>query len=136
MAFDDSRPIWVQLVATFRTRIASGGWPPSSKIPSVRELALAEGVNPNTVQRALGELDREGLTSPERSAGRFVTSDEEAIRAVRRDLAIGATRAHAGVLRALGLTLEEGAALLADHWTDIAVPAEGGADESARGGAR
>ena len=63
MQIDDSRPIWVQLVAEFRLRIVSGQWAPGSKIPSVRELASSAGVNPNTVQRALAALDRTGLTA-------------------------------------------------------------------------
>ncbi len=140
MPVDDSRPIWVQLVSAFRTRIASGAWPASSRIPSVRELALAEGVNPNTVQRALGELDREGLTTAERAQGRFVTSDEALIGAVRRELAVGATRDHAAALRGLGLGLDEATALLEGHWNDSHSDSEGGAatgaDATARGGAR
>ena len=62
MDLDDSRPIWVQLANDFRHRIVSGQWPPGSKVPSVRELAASSGVNPNTVQRALGALDSEGRT--------------------------------------------------------------------------
>ena len=58
MDLDDSRPIWIQLVDDFRMRIVTGIWPAGTRIPSVRDLATQAGVNPNTVQRALAELDR------------------------------------------------------------------------------
>lgn len=116
MAIEGSGPVWVQLVTAFRARIASGIWSPSAQIPSVRELALSEGVNPNTVQRALGELDREGLTLTERAHGRFVTDDIALIADVRRELAAEATRTHVSALRALGLTRADARTLLDHHW--------------------
>lgn len=119
MTIDDSRPIWVQLVETFRINIVSGAWPPSSKIPSVRELALQAGVNPNTIQRALGELDRQGLTEAERTQGRFVTADQHVINATRAELALDATRDHITTVTQLGLSLDRAQELLAEQWTDI-----------------
>ncbi|WP_026460334.1 GntR family transcriptional regulator [Schaalia suimastitidis] len=116
MRIDDSRPIWVQLVETFRKNIASGQWAPGSKIPSVRELAIDAGVNPNTVQRALAELDRDGLTIPERTQGRFVTSDATVIHTIRHDLAQGATDDHITTLKAIGMDIDEATALLLKRW--------------------
>lgn len=75
MSVDDSRPIWIQLVDTFSHNIVTGKWPAGSQIPSVRELAIDAGVNPNTIQRSLSQLDTAGLTVTERTQGRFVTSD-------------------------------------------------------------
>ena len=72
MRIDDTRPIWIQLADSFRGRITDGTWKPGEKIPSVRDLAIEAGTNPNTVQRALSALDEEGLTVPKRTAGRFV----------------------------------------------------------------
>lgn len=118
MQVDDTRPIWIQLVDTFRHRIVSGHWSPGSKIPSVRELASGAGVNPNTVQRALAELDRTGLTSAERTAGRFVTADAAVLDAVRRELATGATDAYVVALTGLGMSLDGATRLLAERWTD------------------
>ena len=118
MQVDDTRPIWIQLVDAFRHRIVSGHWSPGSKIPSVRELASGAGVNPNTVQRALAELDRTGLTSAERTAGRFVTADAAVLDAVRRELAIGATDAYVVALTGLGMSLDGATRLLAERWTD------------------
>ena len=118
MQVDDTRPIWIQLVDAFRHRIVSGQWAPGSKIPSVRELASGAGVNPNTVQRALAELDRTGLTSAERTAGRFVTADTAVLDAVRRELAAGATDAYVVALTGLGMSLDGATRLLAERWTD------------------
>lgn len=116
MDLDDSRPIWVQLADDFRRRIVSGQWPLGSKIPSVRELAADTGVNPNTVQRALGALDGEGLTATERTAGRFVTTRASTIDSVRRSLASGATDAYIDTLTAIGMDLDQTTALLTERW--------------------
>ena len=116
MQLDDSRPIWAQLVDEFRRRIASGEWPTGLKMPSVRELALELGVNPNTVQKALGEVDRLGLTIPERTAGRFVTRDEAAIEAARAALAQANADALVATAAGLGMTLAETTQLLERRW--------------------
>ena len=116
MDLDDSRPIWVQLADDFRRRIVSGQWPPGSKVPSVRELAAGTGVNPNTVQRALGALDGEGLTATERTAGRFVTTKASAIDSVRRSLASGATDTFIAAVTAIGMDLAQAGETLAEQW--------------------
>ena len=118
MRIDDTRPIWIQLADSFRARITDGTWKPGQKIPSVRDLAIEAGTNPNTVQRALAELDRTGLTSAERTAGRFVTADAAVLDAVRRELAIGATDAYVVALTGLGMSLDGATRLLAERWTD------------------
>lgn len=116
MDVDDTRPIWVQLAAEFRRRVAAGDWAPGTRIPSVRELALDLGVNPNTVQRALGELDREALTVTERTAGRFVTEDRDAIDAAREELAAATTDSYVDSVAGIGLGLEDATRLLARRW--------------------
>ena len=116
MRIDDTRPIWIQLADSFRARITDGTWKPGQKIPSVRGLAIEAGTNPNTVQRALGALDREGLTAAERTAGRFVTTRKSVINSVRRNLASGATDAYIDTLTAIGMDLDQTTALLAERW--------------------
>jgi len=116
MPIDDSRPIWIQLVDDFRMRIVTGIWPAGTRIPSVRDLATQAGVNPNTVQRALGALDGEGLTATERTAGRFVTTRASVIDSVRRGLASGATDAYIDTLTAIGMDLDQTTALVAERW--------------------
>ena len=58
----DDRPIWLQLSQQMARRIVTGVYPPGSRLPSVRELAAEAGVNPNTMQRAMAQLDQDGLT--------------------------------------------------------------------------
>lgn len=116
MNIDDSRPIWIQLVGEFRRRIAVGEWPPGSKLPSVRELALDLSVNPNTVQRALGEIDRDGLTSTERTTGRFVAADEQAVTNIRQELGLEAADEFLQVAIGVGLNLTETQDLIAARW--------------------
>ncbi len=84
---DKNRPIYIQLVEELQSRIVSGAYPPGAKVDSVRDLAAEAAVNPNTMQRALAELEQSGLLRAERTSGRFVTEDEELIAAVRKSLA-------------------------------------------------
>ena len=116
MPIGDSRPIWIQLVDDFRMRIVTGIWPAGTRIPSVRDLATQAGVNPNTVQRALAELDRSGLTVAERTAGRFVTADAAVLDAVRRELAVGATDTFIAAVTAIGMDLAQAGETLAEQW--------------------
>lgn len=79
MDFDNSRPIYLQLLEEFKLKISTGQWKAGDKIDSVRNLASLYKVNPNTVQKALVELEREGLTETRRTAGRFVTDNQNLI---------------------------------------------------------
>lgn len=85
--FSNSAPIYAQLIEQIKMAIVSGGFPAGERLPSVRELAAETGVNPNTMQRAMAELERNGLVYSQRTAGRFVTEDAAAIAAARRNLA-------------------------------------------------
>ena len=73
--FDSSRPIYAQLVERLKAKILAGTYPPGGHLDSVRDMAAAAGVNPNTMQRALAQLETEGLVRTERTAGRYVTED-------------------------------------------------------------
>ena len=77
--FDSSRPIYAQLVERLKAKILAGIYPPGGHLDSVRDLAAAAGVNPNTMQRALAQLENEGLVRTERTAGRYVTEDRALI---------------------------------------------------------
>lgn len=85
--FDNSRPIYTQLVERFKARILGGVYPPGGRLPPVRELAASAGVNPNTMQRALAQLETEGLVYTERTAGRYVTKNEALIEQLRESTA-------------------------------------------------
>ena len=77
--FRNDQLIYSQLTQRLTEAIVSGIYAPGEKLPSVRELAVEAGVNPNTVQRALSELERDGLVFSQRTAGRFVTENENMI---------------------------------------------------------
>ena len=109
---DDSRPIWLQLWEQLARRVATGVYPPGSRLPPVRELAAEAGVNPNTMQRALAQLEQAGLCRADRTAGRLVTEDRAAIEAVRRKEAEAAVRQYLENMAALGYTREQAAELL------------------------
>ena len=86
-SFSNDLPIYTQLVGQIKTAIATGVFPPGERLPSVRDLASEAGVNPNTMQRALSQLESEGLVYSQRTAGRFVTEDQEKIAGAKRELA-------------------------------------------------
>lgn len=71
--FNSEAPIFLQIMYNIKLRIARGELKPGDKVPPVRELAVEAGVNPNTMQKALSELEREGILQSERTIGRFVT---------------------------------------------------------------
>lgn len=77
--FDNNIPIYIQLVEQLKISIISGQLNSGSRIPSVRELALQTKVNPNTMQKALGELEELKLIYTERTNGKFVTNDQQLI---------------------------------------------------------
>ena len=85
--FSNDAPIYTQLIQQVKVGIVTGAFPPGERLPSVRDMATEAGVNPNTVQRALAELERDGLVYSQRTAGRFVTEDNTMINTAKRSLA-------------------------------------------------
>ena len=102
--FDDGSPIYLQLCSVIKSRIASGAYTPGEKLPPVRDLAIEAGVNPNTVQRAYSELERDSLVNADRTSGRYVTADEEKIKTLRGSLSSGYIEEMFTRLRELGLS--------------------------------
>ena len=84
--FVDGMPIYLQIIDELTIRIARRDYLPGEKLPSVREVAIEAGVNPNTVQRALTELERRGLVRTERTSGRFVTGGESGLKEIHNNL--------------------------------------------------
>ena len=112
---EDNRPIWLQLSQQLTRRIITGVYPPGSRLPSVRELAAEAGVNPNTMQRALAQLDQDGLAKADRTAGRLVTQDTEVLDRVRRGEARAVIRQYLDAMAALGYSVPEAAAILQEE---------------------
>lgn len=85
--FQSDRPIYAQIMLHIQLDIVSGKYAAGEKLPSVRELAADAAVNPNTMQKALTELERLGLVYSQRTSGRFITEDENMIQAIKQQLA-------------------------------------------------
>ena len=84
---DNNIPIYLQLVEQLKIYIISGKISPGDRLPSVRELALQTKVNPNTMQKALLELEELGLIYTERTNGKFVTVDKKLIDKYKKEYA-------------------------------------------------
>ena len=105
-------PVYAQLIEQIQVGIASGVFAPGERLPSVRDLATEAGVNPNTMQRALAELERQGLVYTQRTAGRFVTEDHQMIENAKRELARRHIRTFVETMGRLGYQKEEIVSLL------------------------
>lgn len=81
------RPIYIQLMEVLKCKIISGTYKPGDKLPSVRDLAAEASVNPNTMQKALTELERENLIFTNRTSGKFISEDETMIHKLKQDIA-------------------------------------------------
>jgi DNA-binding transcriptional regulator YhcF (GntR family) len=84
---NNDRPVYIQLIEQIQAEIISGNYKPGDKLPSVRDLAADATVNPNTMQKALAELERIGLLLTNRTSGRYITSDDTMIRELRAESA-------------------------------------------------
>ena len=113
--FDNDKPIYIQLIDLIRFKIISGEFSIGEKLSSVRELAEEAGVNPNTMQKALVELEKQGLVYTQRTTGRFVTEDKNHIKAVRDEYATLKIKELTSALLKLGYEHEELLILLKEN---------------------
>ena len=105
--FDNERPIYVQLVEIIRIQIVSGKLKKGEKIPSVRDLALQMKVNPNTMQKALVELENQKLIYTERTNGKYVTEDVKLIEKVKNELAKEKVKTYVNSMNSIGISFEK-----------------------------
>jgi GntR family transcriptional regulator len=105
--FDESKPIYLQIMDEIKRSISRGELKEGDKVPSVREFAQKLGVNPNTVARAYMELEREGILVTKRGQGTFVSDDREMIRSIREDLIRKSFDTFLSELKELGISKEE-----------------------------
>ena len=111
---DSSRPIYLQIIERVQMDIITGRYQPGDKLPSVRDLAQEAAVNPNTMQKALSELERSGLIYSQRTSGRFITEVKELIHQMKKELAAAEVSAFVAHMKQLGITPEEIRQLLAE----------------------
>ena len=104
---DDDRPIYLQLMERIQHDILSGVYKPGDKIPSLRDLALDAAVNPNTMQKALSELERSGLLYSQRTSGRFITEDKRLLKKMKQELAADHIQQFFTQMRQLGFSDSE-----------------------------
>lgn len=116
--FTTQQPIYQQLVDEISMRIFNGTYPLGERLPSVRELAVVAAVNPNTMQRALSELESRSLVSTQRTSGRTVTTDEAVIRAARDRKARQLCGTFLSQMYALGMDRQQTFALLTEQEPD------------------
>ena len=116
--FDSDKPIFIQLVERLESDIVSGKYAPGDKLPTVRELAVEAAVNPNTMQKALAEIERNGYIISLRTSGKFVTDNQELILSLNRDRSEEIVRNFLSEIKRLGLTVEDAVELVKKYSTD------------------
>lgn len=104
---DNNRPVYLQLMEKIQQDIISGVYHAGDRLPSVRELALEASVNPNTMQKALSELERNGLVHTQRTSGRFITEDKTMLKQLKTELAAVHIQDFLNTMKQLGFPPEE-----------------------------
>lgn len=123
---NSDRPIFIQIIEKIQMDIISGLYRPGDKLPSVRELAQEASVNPNTMQKALSELERTGLVYSQRTSGRFITEDMTMIEKLKSELAKEMVTQFLENMQKLGFQKEDAISLLTELTEQ-----EGGSDDTA-----
>lgn len=108
----NDRPIYIQLTEQITQYIVAGIFKPGTRMASVRDLAADAGVNPNTMQRAMAELERNGLVKTHRTTGRMITEDLEMLNNIRNELAGARVAEFLDGMKTIGFSPKEAAALL------------------------
>ena len=109
---NNDRPIYAQIIERIEMQIISGYYKPGDRLPSVREFAAGAGVNPNTMQKALGELERKQLIITQRTSGKVVTEDYSMIEDVKKQFASEQIKMFLKKMNELGIDKEETIQLL------------------------
>ncbi|OWA34584.1 GntR family transcriptional regulator [Saccharibacillus sp. O16] len=123
--FDNNLPIYLQIMNYIKLQIVTGKLGPGEKIPSVRDLAAELKINPNTIQRTFQELEREGVAESRRGLGRFVTSEDEKIMAIKKEMAAELLERFIGGMRELGFDNQNIVKIVAES-VEEKQPEEGG----------
>lgn len=105
--FDNNIPIYIQLVEQLKIYIIQGKLKHGDRLPSVRELALQTKVNPNTMQKALVELEELNLVYTERTNGKYVTTDELLINKYRENYANELSKKYFASMESIGFNKNE-----------------------------
>ena len=120
--FNGSKPVYQQIKSKLRDAILTGHFPPGSRVPSVRELAAMAKVNPNTMQRALAELEQEEILVGCGTLGRCVTADAGVLEEIRKQALEEAAENCIRQFRELGLSPRQAAELLMRYEAKEEIP--------------
>ncbi len=101
--FDNNIPIYIQLLEYLKIYLMSGVFKAGDKLPSVRDFANTFKVNPNTMQKALGELEEMKLIYTERTNGKYVTKDEKLIEKLKDEYALTLAKSYFDGMKKIGL---------------------------------
>lgn len=110
--FGNDRPVYLQIIDVIITRIVSGVYNPGERIPSVRDLAEEARVNPNTMQKALSEIERLGYITSQRTAGKFITDDAEIIGALKKSKADNLLENFVDEIKKINISIDEAIEML------------------------
>ena len=113
--FDNNIPIYIQLVEQLKIYIISGKILPGDRLPSVRDLALDSKVNPNTMQKALTELEEQKLIYTERTNGKYITEDKELIEKIRKEYADELTKKYLSNMESIGINKQQSIKYLKEY---------------------
>ena len=111
---NSDRPIFMQIIEIIQLDIISGKYAPGEELPSVRDLASEAAVNPNTMQKALSELERNGLVYSQRTSGRFITEDTKMIEKLKSNLAREKIKEFLENMQKLGISKDETITLITE----------------------
>ncbi|WP_026689751.1 GntR family transcriptional regulator [Alteribacter aurantiacus] len=115
LSFDHNRPIYIQVMEHVYGQVCRGELNPGDKLPSVREMAVSAGVNPNTISRTYMEMEREKVVESKRGQGTFVTNNQSVIDELKVSAAKKETERFVGALSQYGYTEKEMELLLSDY---------------------
>lgn len=105
--FEASKPIYIQIAEQVFQQIIRGELQPGDKLPSVREMALNQGVNPNTIQRTYTEMERMGVVESKRGQGTFVVEKQELVFDLKRSMQQDIIGQFVNNMKDLGFTKKE-----------------------------
>lgn len=110
--FSNDKPVYLQIIDELYLRIASGTYKPGERIPSVRDLAEEARVNPNTMQKALAEVERDGYIISLRTSGKYLTDDINLIEALKNNRAENVIRTFTAEMKKMGISMSEAIEML------------------------
>ena len=110
--FNNKEPIYLQIVELVKKNIATGDLVPGDKLPSVREMSKDLGVNPNTLQRSYGELERLGITYTRRGMGSFISEGDNSMKDLKINIGKDLAKKFISDMASIGIDKEESIKIL------------------------